>query len=187
MSLSGSRATERTNQTMNQTATSALSERARGMFDQQIGALGGMRYDPVGSEDIARFSNPYQADVIDATMAQLNRDRLLGQNQLKSDLGAAGAFGDKRRGILEAELAGQQDRTAAQTLAGLNSANYGQALNAAMSEGQASNAYGLNIQQLIAQLLGQSYGQEGTTTAAGQQSGSSKRTGLGFGFSYGGG
>lgn len=187
MSLSGSRSKETSNQTMNQTATSSLSDRARGMFDQQIGNLRNMAYDPVASEDIARFSNPYQQDVIDATMAQLGQGRLLARNQLNSDLGAAGAFGDKRRGILEAELEGQQDRTTASTLAGLNSANYGQALQAAMSENQNQNAYGLNIQQLISQLLAGSYGQEGTTRTTGAQSGVTKRSGLGFGFTYGGG
>lgn len=187
MSLSGSRSRESTNQTMNQTSNTALSDRARGMFDNQINRLGEMRYDPVASEDIARFSNPYQQDVIDATMGQLNQDRLVQRNQMNSDIGKAGAFGDKRRGIMEAELEGQQDRTAASTLAGLNSANYGQALQAAMSEGQNQNAYGLNVQQLLAQLLGGAYGQEGTTTTSGTQSGNARRSGLGFGFSYGGG
>jgi len=104
-----------------------------------------------------------------------------------SDIGKAGAFGDKRRGIMEAELEGEQDRTAASTLAGLNSAGYGQALNAAMAEGQNQNAYGLNVQQLIQQLLAGSYGQEGTSQMQGTQSGRSSRTGMGFGFTYGGG
>jgi hypothetical protein len=56
-----------------------------------------------------------------------------------------------------------------------------------MSEGQNQNAYGLNVQQLLAQLLGGAYGQEGTTTTSGTQSGNASRSGLGFGFSYGGG
>lgn len=187
MSLSGSRSRESSNQTTNQTATNSLSDRARGMFDNEIGRLRGMEYDPVGSADIARFSNPYQQDVIDSTMGQLGQNRLVARNQLQSDIAGRGAFGDDRRGIMEAELEGQQDRTAASTLAGLNSANYGQALNAAMGENQAQNGYGLNVQQLIQQLLAGSYGQEGTTQTQGAQSGSSRRSGLGFGFTYGGG
>lgn len=187
MSLSGSRSRESTNQTMNQTATSALSDRARGMFDTEIDRLRGMEYNPVGSEDIARFSNPYQQDVIDSTMGQLGQNRLVARNQQMSDIGKAGAFGDDRRGIMEAELEGQQDRTAASTLAGLNSANYGQARDAAMAENGNQNAYGLNIQQLLQQLLSGSYGQEGTTQTQGTQSGTSRRSGLGFGFTYGGG
>ena len=187
MSLSGTRSRESTNQTMNQTQTQSLSDRARGVFDAEAERLRGMRYDPVGSEDIARFANPYQQDVTNATMGQLDQNRLMARNQQKSDLAAAGAFGDKRRGIMEAELEGQQDRTAASTLAGLNSAGYSQALQAAMSEGQNRNAYGLNVQQLLQQLLSGAYGQEGTTQTQGTQSGSASRTGLGFGFTYGGG
>jgi len=187
MSLSGTRSRESTNQTTNQTQTNALSDRARGVYDAEVNRLRGMQYDPVGSEDIARFANPYQQDVTNATMGQLNQNRLQARNQLTSDIGKAGAFGDKRRGIMEAELEGEQDRTAASTLAGLNSAGYGQALNAAMAEGQNQNAYGLNVQQLIQQLLAGSYGQEGTSQMQGTQSGRSSRTGMGFGFTYGGG
>lgn len=185
---SGSRTSGTSNQTMNQTQTQSLSDRARGVFDAEAERLRGMRYDPVGSEDIARFSNPYQQDVINSTMGQLNQNRMLARNQQSSDLAAAGAFGDKRRGIMEAELEGQQDRTAASTLAGLNSANYGQALQAAMSEGQNRNAYGLNVQQLLQQLLTGAYGQEGTTQTQGTQSGRTRGTSLGFGagFTYGG-
>jgi hypothetical protein len=185
--MSGTRSRESSNQTMNQTATNSLSDRARGVFDSEIERLRGMEYDPVGSADIARFSNPYQQDVIDATMGQLNQSRLVGRNQQMSDIGKAGAFGDKRRGIMEAELEGQQDRTAASTLAGLNSANFGQARDAAMAESGSRNAYGLNVQQLLQQLLAGSYGQEGTTQTQGTQSGSARRSGTGFGFTYGGG
>lgn len=187
MSLSGSRSRESSNQTMNQTATSSLSDRARGMFDSEINRLRGMEYDPVGSEDIARFSNPYQQDVIDSTMGQLNQNRAVARNQQMSDLGKSGAFGDKRRGVVEAQLEGEQDRTAASTLAGLNSANYGQARDAALAESGNQNAYGLNVQQLLQQLLEGSYGREGTTQTSGTQSGTARRSGLGFGFTYGGG
>lgn len=184
MSMSGSRSRETTNQTQNQTQTRALSDRARGMFDSELERMRGMQYDPVGSADIAQFSNPFQSDVIDATMGRLGQERAVARNQMASGLAQSGAFGDKRRGVLEAEMEGEMDRNTASTLAGLNSANFSQALQAAMAQGQGRNTFAQNNQQLIAQLLGGAYGQEGTTQMQGTQSGTRRGSGMNFGASF---
>ena len=77
----------------------------RNMFGQSMGLdprgqLAGMSKAPL---DINSFQNPYQEQVIDNTMADLNRGRQL---QIQSDQDAAigrGAFGGSRSAVLEAE------------------------------------------------------------------------------------
>ena len=78
---------------------------ARNMFGQSMandprGQLAGMGQAPL---DINSFQNPYQEQVIDNAMADLNRGRQL---QIQSDQDAAigrGAFGGSRSAVLEAE------------------------------------------------------------------------------------
>tara|TARA_B100000212_G_C27383851_1_gene538267 strand:+ start:2881 stop:3696 length:816 start_codon:yes stop_codon:yes gene_type:complete len=77
----------------------------RNMFGQSMaldprGQLAGMGQAPL---DINSFYNPYQEQVIDNAMADLNRGRQL---QIQSDQDAAigrGAFGGSRSAVLEAE------------------------------------------------------------------------------------
>ena len=77
----------------------------RNMFGQSMandprGQLAGMGQSPL---DINSFQNPYQEQVIDNAMADLNRGRQL---QIQSDQDAAigrGAFGGSRSAVLEAE------------------------------------------------------------------------------------
>jgi len=77
----------------------------RNMFGQSMandprGQLAGMGQAPL---DINSFQNPYQEQVIDNAMADLNRGRQL---QIQSDQDAAigrGAFGGSRSAVLEAE------------------------------------------------------------------------------------
>lgn len=184
LSLGGNRS--RSSQTVDQTQTNRMSDRAAGLLTGQMNDLRGMQYNGVGNDDIARFQNPYQGQVTDATMAQLGQDRLVARNGLKSDMAGAGAFGDKRRGVMEAELEGQYDRTAAQTLAGLNSQGFNTALGAAQRDSDASNAYGLSIQQLMAMLAG-GFANEGTSRVQGTTTGRNSNLGFGAGFTYGGG
>ena len=78
---------------------------ARNMFGQSMaldprGQLAGMGQAPL---DINSFYNPFQEQVIDNAMADLNRGRQL---QIQSDQDAAigrGAFGGSRSAVLEAE------------------------------------------------------------------------------------
>lgn len=52
---------------------------------------------------INTYMNPYNQQVIDTTMADLERQRLMQQNQLGAQATAARAFGGSRQGIAEAE------------------------------------------------------------------------------------
>ncbi len=52
---------------------------------------------------IGTYMNPYTQQVIDTTMADLERQRQMQQNQLGAQASAARAFGGSRQGIAEAE------------------------------------------------------------------------------------
>lgn len=84
-------------------------------------------------QDVSGFMNPYQQNVIDATMARLSQARAERDAATKAQLAASKAFGNERRGVYEAQLAGEQDLNTAQTLANLYSQGYGQA--AQMAQG----------------------------------------------------
>lgn len=184
LNLGGSRS--RSRQTIDQTQTNTLSGRAVGQISQGIADLQGRSFNGTSAEDIARFQSPYTQDVVDATMADLNQQRGVARADLMSDLGKAGAFGDKRRGVLEAELEGNLDRNAAATLAGLRSGGYSQALGAAQNETGMQSQYDLSILQLINQLRG-GFLNEGTARTQGTQTGRNSQLGFSAGFTYGGG
>lgn len=84
-------------------------------------------------QDVTGFMNPYQQNVIDATMARLSQARAERDAATKAQLAASKAFGNERRGVYEAQLAGEQDLNTAQTLANLYSQGYGQAAQMAQA------------------------------------------------------
>lgn len=171
-----------TSQTSNETSSTSLSPWYRQQLEAAQARVGGMEYQGVGADQIAAFMNPYQSQVTDATMAELDAQRQGSRNGLLADVAKSDAFGNSRRGIVEAELEGQYDRTTASTLAGLNSGGYQQALNAALAESTNRNQYGLGIEALLAQILGQ--GREGTTVSSGSATGTQRGRGTQFGFSW---
>lgn len=82
-------------------------------------------------QNVSGFMNPYQQNVVDATMARLSQARAERDAATKAQLAASRAFGNERRGVYEAQLASEQDLNTAQTLANLYSQGYGQAANLA--------------------------------------------------------
>ena len=77
---------------------------------------------------VQQYENPYTQSVIDSTMANLNEnDAEQSQQQTAGDIGA-GAYGGDRAAVGQAELGRQQDLANNQTVAGLESQNYSQAL-----------------------------------------------------------
>jgi hypothetical protein len=187
MSLSGgvSKSKARESGTSNQTQTNTLSDRAAGHLNQGISDAQGMSYGRFDPSTIGQYQNPYTQDVINATLDQADQRDGIARNQQQSDFAQAGAFGDKRRGIYEAQLAGDQSRDRASLIAGLNDQNYQQARGIAQGENQNENQYGLMLQQLLAQLRG-GFANEGTQTMDGKTTGKSSGTTMGLGFKYGG-
>jgi hypothetical protein len=90
------------------------------------------RPDTLAQTDLSPYQNPYQQDVIDATMNEMNRQNDLQMMAIGDRAQAGGAFGGDRHGIAEAEqnrnLQDQQQRW----LANMNAANFNQSQQGAM-------------------------------------------------------
>lgn len=82
---------------------------------------------PWSAQAVQQYENPYQSDVINATMNQLNEVNAQQQQGVMGNAISSGAWGGDRSAVAQAELARQQGAAAGQTLAGLNQANYAQA------------------------------------------------------------
>jgi len=90
---------------------------------------------PLLSEtDLSPYMNPYQQDVIDATMKQLGQARDAGIMSDNQRATAAGAFGGTRQAVLNSLTNKDYLDTAGSTLAGLNSQNFTNAQDAAESD-----------------------------------------------------
>lgn len=181
ISATGNKSKGRSSNTSNQTQTNTLSDRAAGMLTQGIADASGRTYQRFNPADIAQYQSPYTESVIDASLNQADRRDAIARNQQQSQFAQAGAFGDNRRGIYEAELAGNQSRDRASMIAALNDQAFGQARGIAQGESENANQYDLAIQQLLAQLRGQ-FSNEGTQT----MQGSSLTKNTGSSYSMGG-
>jgi hypothetical protein len=131
-------ATEQVGMPQLQQATQ-VAQRAAGYTPQQF------------QQDVSGFMSPFQTNVIDATMARLAQNRAERDAATRAQLASAKAFGNERRGVYEAQLAGQEDLNTAQTLADLYNRGYTQA---------AGFAQGLPSQQLAGASALAGYGQQ---------------------------
>ena len=136
---------------------------------QQAIAGSGQLFSP---SDLSAYTNPYQQQVIDTTIAEMNRQGEISRNNLAAQGVGAGAFGGSRFGIAGAELDRNLADSQARALAQLNAQNYSQALGASQTafenqqrrQQQQSQLYGG-----IAGLYGNLGGQQ--ANIAGQQAG----------------
>ena len=78
----------------------------------------------VAGANLSAYTNPYETQVVDQSLADLERTRLMQQNQLGAQASAAGAFGGSRQGIAEAETNRAFADQAARTSAGLRQAGF---------------------------------------------------------------
>jgi hypothetical protein len=136
-------------------------------------------YQALSGSMIDQYRNPYQQDVIDTTMADLNRSRQQAQMGIDDKATAAHAFGGSRHGVLGAQTNSEYDRNAAGILAGLNATGYSQALQTAQGENANQNDWAIKLRQLINQSLGAipSYG-----TTTGSQKGKTSQIGFSVDF-----
>lgn len=81
--------------------------------------------------DIARYQDPYTEQVLEPALADIQRRQDMAQQQAQSRAIRAGAFGGSRSALIESEATRPFAEEAAQTIAGLRSAGFGQALNMA--------------------------------------------------------
>ena len=91
-------------------------------------------YGPISQDKINNYLNPYQTDVINATMAQQAHTNAEQQQGLKGNAISQGALGGDRAKIAEAELMRGQGLNDASVISGLRSNNYTQALSAAQAD-----------------------------------------------------
>ena len=86
---------------------------------------------PFGAEDIAAFQNPYENQVVQQSLQDIERSRQMASLQDASRATAAKAFGGSRYGVQEALTNEAALREAARTAGQLRSAGYGQAADLA--------------------------------------------------------
>ena len=139
-----------------QQSDAAIAALAGTGFSPTEAGVGGV-FDP--SATVSNFFNPYETNVVDRSLADLQRASNIAGLQEDANAAQAGAFGGSRAGIVQSErdrnLLDAQARIAAQ----LRQQGYGQALQ----QSQQAFEAGQGRQQNLAQLTGQ-LGQAGAGT-----------------------
>lgn len=104
--------------------------------------------------NFGNFQNPYEDQVVQGTLNDMERSRLMAMNNMGASAGAAGAFGGARHGIAESETnRGFFDRVGDLT-AGLRSEGFNNAMNNAFRQSGVDLASGGQL----AGLSGQGFG-----------------------------
>lgn len=142
------------------TATNTLNG-AKGILGNAVGANNGIlnfqprtvtanpitasTYDPaqLADVDLSKYMNPFQKQVIDASVAQNQYARDQQGVADNAAATAAHAFGGSRQGVQRAETTAAYDRNNQQNIAALNSANFGQAQQAALADVASRNQGGI--------------------------------------------
>ena len=87
-----------------QGATADLARGQQFLGQAGLAAQGGFgQYDPRASSGVAAFMNPYEQQVIDRTMSDLQRASDIARRGEQAQAVGSGAFGGSRQAILEAE------------------------------------------------------------------------------------
>ena len=121
----------------------------------------------VTDEDIARFQSPYQSQVIDAALADIENMRATRQVGANAEAVAAGAFGGDRQGVYRAVLDGQYDRTGASTIAGLRDQGFRTAAGLAMDNNKLALAGNDQLMNMINNRRAALYGDAGAMSEIG--------------------
>jgi hypothetical protein len=119
-----------------------IYQQSAGAYTQAVGKAA----TPTAMGDVSQYYNPYESQVVDTTLADIERSRLMAQNQLGAQATQAGAYGGSRQGIAESETNRAYADQAARTAAQLRQQGYTQAQDIALRD------VGVGLQQ--AQQLG---------------------------------
>ena len=98
-----------------------------------------------GPQAYQEFMSPYQSQVMDASLAEFDRNSAMQQQQISQSAIASGAFGGGREGVAQAEYMRGSDMNRAQLQAGLLNQGFQQSQQAAQQQ--------FNNQQGLAQLV----------------------------------
>jgi len=108
-------------------------ERAAGQLYGQLGDISGMSPEDFAAMTTANMS-PFQEQVIDAALARANRERAIARTGEMADITRAGAFGNERRGVFEAERQAAFDIGRDQMIADLMQQGFSQAQAQTMAQ-----------------------------------------------------
>jgi len=144
-----------------------LQTQAQNLATQGVGA-----YQPfldqakasTGPQAFQEFMSPYQSQVMEASLAEFDRNSQMQQQQIADRAVASGAFGGGREGVMQAEYQAGSDRNRAQLQAGLLNQGFQQAQQAAQQQFQ--NQQGLA--QLVPGLQGTDISRLGSLGALNQ-------------------
>ena len=89
-----------------------------------------------GPQAYQQFMSPYQSQVIDASLAEFDRNAQMQQQQIADRAVSSGAFGGGREGVMQAEYQAGSDMKRAQLQAQLLNQGFGQAQQAAQQQFQ---------------------------------------------------
>ena len=98
--------------------------------EQQLVSIG---LDPFTGEDIQQFMNPYEQEVIQGTLGDIEKSRMMAANQVANQATAAKAFGGSRYGVQQSLTDQAALQQAAKTAAQMRREGYGQAAGLAMN------------------------------------------------------
>jgi hypothetical protein len=101
---------------------------------EQIGGVSTPQFRGLLGADIGAYQSPYQQQVIEQSMADIQRQADISRGQAQSRAIGAGAFGGSRSALLEGESQRPFIEQMARTSAGLRQAGFEQAQQAALSD-----------------------------------------------------
>jgi len=146
---------------------------ASGLGTAALGELGGIGTGATAfQQDVSQFMSPYQQQVIDASLAEFDRNKQIQEQQLRDDQAKLGVLGAGRAGVQLAEFGTGAARERALLQAGLLQQGFNQAASQRQQDitnrfGLATAAQGLggfrsNLAQQQAQLGSAQQGLQGT-------------------------
>ena len=143
-------------------------------------ALAGMQFAPTG-EAIQQFMDPYQQNVTQDALREMDRQGAIAQNQLAGQAVGAGAFGGSRFGIQQAEQARNLQDIKSRRIFEDMSRNYQQAVGAmqAANAARTQQAQGFANLGNVASGIGQRTGALGQAQQAAQAQDVSQLMGIG--------
>jgi len=116
------------------TPQAATIQGIQGPQAAQIGGVQAPQFRGLLSQDIGAYQSPYQQQVIDQSMADIQRQADIARGQSQSRAIGAGAFGGSRSALLEGESQRPFIEQMARTSAGLRQSGFEQAQQAAQSD-----------------------------------------------------
>jgi len=126
----------------------ALQQQAQSLAQSGVGS-----YQPflqgaqaaTGPQAFQQFMSPYQSQVMDASLAEFDRNAAIQQQRISDQAVSSGAFGGGREGVAQAEYMAGSDRNRSALQAGM--------LQEGFQNAQAAAQQQFNNQQGLAQLL----------------------------------